>query len=211
MIKKHKTTILLTTLITVLPMLAGLLLWNQLPEQIPTNWGLSGEITGYESKAFCVFFFPLFMAGLHWCCIAMLNWDPKRRNIQDKVVLLLLWMIPLLSLVFHFMMYAAALNIIVDSSRILALVLGVLFLLMGNYLPKCQRNYTVGYRIPWALDDDENWIKTHRLGGKLAFVGGLLLLLSAFVGHFAFFMIAAMVLFLIPVVYSFLLDRKSQK
>ena len=83
-VKKYRTTIIITTLITLLPILFGLIVWNRLPEQIATHWGANGQADGYSGKAFAVFGMPCILAGrqLFVSCITLK--DPKRRNIHKK-------------------------------------------------------------------------------------------------------------------------------
>lgn len=89
--------------------------------------------------------------------------------------------------------------------------MGVVMIVIGNYLPKTRRNYTIGIRIPWTLENDENWRKTHRLAGKIWVLGGLLLFLNAFVQlyvYWVFFLILLLVI-MIPCVYSYQLSKSE--
>ena len=69
MIKKHLKFLIMTSFIILLPILAGLLLWDQLPEQIPSHWNTDGEIDGWSSKPFAVFGLPLILLAVHWLCM----------------------------------------------------------------------------------------------------------------------------------------------
>ena len=170
-VKKYKTTIIVTTLITLLPIVFGLIIWKKLPEQIATHWGADGQADGYSGKAFAVFGMPCILAALQlFVSFITLN-DPKRRNIHKKPLTLVLWLIPIVSILMNCMTYAVALGMKVDVGIIVSILIGLLFIILGNYMPKLQQNYTVGIRIPWTLNSTENWNRTHRLGRKDVYTG----------------------------------------
>ena len=80
---------------------------------------------------------------------------------------------------------------------------------MGNYLPKCQQNYTIGIKIPWTLNSEENWNRTHRFAGRLWVVCGLALMLTGFFGGFWIFFAVVLLMVLAPLAYSYALHRKG--
>ena len=87
----RKKMILLTSLLTLLPMLLGLLLWNRLPEEMPIHFNSHGEVDDWGSKAFVVFFLPLFLFVMHLITGFITLHDPKKQNIGDKIFLLILF------------------------------------------------------------------------------------------------------------------------
>ena len=92
------------------------------------------------------------------------------------------------------------------------LLLGVIFIVIGNYLPKCRQNYTIGIKLPWTLSDTENWDRTHRFAGKIWMLCGVLEIIVGFlpIAQFEIVTIALILLATIPVaVYSYLLYRKK--
>ena len=96
--KEHKGLVILSMAVTLLPILAGLILWNQLPGQVPTHFGPTGEPDAWSSKAQAVFFIPLFLVAMQVFCIFMMNWDPKKKNIHKKNFGVVIWIIPVVSL-----------------------------------------------------------------------------------------------------------------
>ena len=92
---------------------------------------------------------------------------------------------------------------------IVSLFVGFLLIVMGNYLPKTKRNYTVGIKLPWTLNSDENWRKTHRLGGYTFILGGLFFLISPFVENQYLILITIAIIFFIPMIYSFYLYKNG--
>ena len=212
MFKRNKKMLLLTSLITLLPMLAGLALWSRLPETVPTHFNFSGEPDGWSSKAFAVFGLPLFLLGVHLVCAAALQMDPKSKNIQDKMYRIVLWICPVISALCCGGTYLYALGAEVHFSLWGPLVTAVMFLVLGNYLPKCRQSYTMGIKLPWTLNDEENWNATHRFGGWLWMIGGAAFLavtaMDSMSTMFTLVIIAAMVL--LPTAYSYLYYRRHR-
>lgn len=211
MIKKNKAKIILTALITIIPMIAGIILWDILPEILPTHWGIDNQIDGYSSKAMVVFGIPLFMLAIHLICIACTSADPRKVNINPKMLWLVLWICPIMSLLCEGVIYCTALGFEVDVSFVICFVMGAIFTVLGNYMPKCRQNFTVGIRIPWTLASEENWNKTHRLAGGLWVAGGILIMLTAFLRNFWVFFAILMAISIIPIIYSYVHYKKSKK
>ena len=180
MIKKNKWKILLSSLLVLLPIVFGLLVWNRLPEQMTTHWGLDGTADGFSSRLGGVVTLPLIMLPLHWLVIFATHKDPKNKDQNAKVLNLSFWLTPAISLFANAMTYAAAFGKELDPSLLPGLLLGVVFIVVGNYLPKCKQNYTFGIRVRWALENEENWYATHRFGGKVFVGSGLVMIVSIF-------------------------------
>lgn len=211
--RMNKKIIIITSLVILLPMLAGIFMWKLLPESIPVHWNFEGEIDGYAGKPFAVFFMPLFMLGMHLICTLATRADPKTQNFNSKMLGLILWICPVLSLLCMTASYSAAFGFDVRVEFIIPLFMGVLFLIIGNYLPKCKQNYTIGIKIPWTLRSEENWNKTHRLAGFVWIVCSLVIIVGSFfetaVVYTTFVPIVLMTV--IPMVYSYLYYRKHEK
>jgi len=86
---------------------------------------------------------------------------------------------------------------------------GLVLAIVGNYLPKCKQSYTIGIKIPWTLSSEENWNRTHRFAGRIWVAGGLLLMLTGFVGGFWIFLGVVLVMVFAPCIYSYILHRKG--
>ena len=206
MIRKHKGTLLLTSLVTLLPALAGALLWDRLPLRMATHWGIDGIADGWSGKALAVFGLSLILLAVHWLCVLVTAADRKNREQNRKVYALTLWIIPAASVFVCGTVYAAALGREVAAEVWTTLLLGLLFLVIGNYLPKCRQNRTIGIKVKWTLESEENWNATHRMAGKLWVACGLLFLVSAFLPGNGFLWAMAVVVpvaVLVPTVYSY--------
>ena len=173
MLKKNKWGMILSSLVILLPIGVGLLLWDQLPEQLPFHWNFAGEVDGWINKTQGVFLMSPVLLIVHWLCVLVTGLDPKNKDKNEKAKQLILWIMPVLSLLINGMVYAAALGREVNVATLMPSLLGVLLVVLGNILPKCSRNSTIGIKIPWTLHSDENWYATHRLAGKLWIGGGL--------------------------------------
>lgn len=206
--KKLKPTIIITSILIIIPVLIGLILWNRLPNTIATHFGTDNTPNGWSSKAFAVFGIPGILLLVQWLCIFVTLNDPKRKNISNKVFGLILWIVPIISVIVQIQIYAIALGYSVDIGMITNLLMGLLFVIIGNYLPKCKQSYTVGIRVAWTLSSQENWNRTHRFAGWIWIVGGLVFIVNAFFKLQWVFAII-IVIACLPVAYSFLLYRKG--
>ena len=211
MIKKNLPKLIITSLIILIPIVIGLILWDKLPDQVPVHWNMSGEVDDYATKTQAVFLMPLVLVAFQWICVLGTSLDPKKQNINDKMFTLVLWIIPIISLLCNSMVYATVLGHKVSVEVIMPLFMGALFIVIGNYLPKCKQSYTMGIKLPWTLDDEENWNKTHRMAGFLWVIGGIIVMATAFLGAFWLFFIVLIPMVIVPTVYSYLLYKKSKK
>lgn len=213
-LNKNKWTLVVTSLIILLPIAVGVLLWDKLPEQVPYHWGINGEVDGWATKTQAVFLMPLMMLGIQWLCTILSRLDPKRKNHNDKMMWLVLWIIPVLNLFLHVMVWLAAFDREINMAVMMPLFMGALFVVIGNYLPKCRQSYTMGIKLPWTLDNEENWNATHRLAGKLWVAGGLLTMPCALLpGAWAFVVMMSILVVMcaVPTVYSYHYYKNHKK
>lgn len=164
---------------------------------------------GYSSKAFAVFGLPLILLAVHLVCVVATNIDPKSKDINKKIFRVLLWICPLVSLFVSTVIYGYSLGYDFDMSYLCGILIGVLYLVLGNFLPTVKPNYTIGFRIPWTLNDPDNWYHTHRFGGKCMVIGGIIMILTSPLQNMWILLAAAIVPYLLPAIYSYLYYRKS--
>lgn len=214
MLKKYRKTLIITTIITLLPMLAGVILWNKLPAQFPIHFNAAGEVDGWSSKVFGVFGLPLILVAFQWLCgLGSLKMDPKAENLEGKVFSLVLWIIPVLSVVLNALVYCTALGMDMNVQIIMPLLVGLVMVIIGNWLPKCKQTYTLGIKLPWTLADETNWNRTHRFAGPIWVVCGMVIMVCGLIGGaFLWVMPVAFVLMVAaPTVYSYLLFKGTIK
>lgn len=213
MIRNHKFKAILSSVIILLPILFGVAVWDKLPEQMISHWGGDGVADGYATKGFMVFVMPLILLAIHWLCLLLTSLDKKGKTQHKKIVALTFGIIPAISLVVNSLIYATALGDVESAVVLIPILLGVLFMVIGNYMPKSTRNFTFGIKLKWTMGNDENWQKTHRLGGMLSFVAGIVVLFAALL-PFKIAMIvmlaAVAIVVTVPTIYSYLLYRKHK-
>ena len=209
MIKKNLKILIITSVLTILPIFAGMILWNKLPEQLPSHWNMAGEIDRWSNKTFWVFGPPLLMLVLQWVCVIATSADPKKQNHTGKVLHLVFWLIPILCIALSTVTYATALGKEVRVEMFVPILVGSILVIIGNYLPKCQQNYTIGIKIPWTLNSEPNWNKTHRLAGWLWVICGVAIILAGFFGLLWIIVAVLPIMVLVPFVYSYILHRKG--
>ena len=149
------------------------------------------------------------MLAVQWLCAFATSMDPKQKNIADKPMVLVLWIVPMLSNLMSTLMYLVATGRPVPVETIVPAFIGVTLALIGNYLPKCKQTYTLGIKLPWTLADEENWNKTHRLAGKLWTMCGIAITVLAVFNYLWAEVIVFVLMVIVPTVYSYLLYRKN--
>ena len=214
MIKKHKWQLIISSIIILLPIVTGLLMWNDLPESIITHWNTKGEADGFSSKVFAIFVPTLILFFTQWLCIAATMLDKRNKEQSNKVLEMVFWILPITSLLVNSTMYGVALGFDFDVDTIVRIFLAVMFLMFGNYMPKCKQNSTIGIKAVWTLKNEENWNKTHRFTGRLWVIGGLFLLVTIFVdmkklGHV--FIPLILIMAFAPMIYSYVYYRRQLK
>lgn len=209
--KLNKKLLILTTLLCLLPILAGLAVYSRLPEQVPTHFDLSGTPNGWSSRPFAVFGLPCIMAAANLLLHVVTARDPKRANVSAALKAILLWLIPMLTILCCGLTLGAALGYDVPAETLLPALVGVLFILVGNYLPKTRQNRTTGIRVKWTLESEENWDRTHRAAGFLWVVGGFIFLLLTLLHLWNGWLLTALlaVIILVPMLYSWQLHKKG--
>ena len=206
--KNHKRTIILTTILCLLPIAAGLIFWDRLPDQLAIHFNAANEPDNWASKPVAVLGMPALIAALHLLCLFITAQDPKKQNITGVMKTLMLWICPFISWLCAGMTIGYALESVRNIGAVVCVFLGILFMVIGNYLPKCLPSYTVGIKLPWTLHDEGNWRYTHRIGGFCFMAAGLVTLVSAFFGPVWLPLTALALAVIVPTVASFLYYKK---
>jgi uncharacterized membrane protein len=201
--------------IVVAMLIAGGLLFDQLPDQIPTHWNIEGQPDAYTDKGTAIYLFPgiTFVVALLFPFLSRI--DPRK----DKYVLFRRpWLILQTVIVLFFAyMYFVTMYLTFHPEqpieRFVFIGIGVLFIAIGNYLGKVRQNYFVGIKTPWTLHNEEVWNKTQRIGGWAFMFAGLAILINAF---FMWQLVPVMVVAiavaaLLPIIYSYVIYKKLNK
>ena len=212
-LKKNKIRIILSAVLTLLPMLYGILLWDQLPDSFTTHWGADGTADGVGSKAFAVFGIPAIFLVVNLLCIFCTYLDKKNWEKNQKAMGMLFWIMPILSIIINCAVYKTSSGNAMDFFWLFPVMLGALFIVMGNYLPKVSQNRTFGIKIFWTLANEENWNLTHRFSGKIWVACGILILLTAFlplIWSIGALLVAVVAMIGASYVYSYNIYRKHK-
>lgn len=208
---KIKWSRILFWFFALFPFLFSALYYTRLPEQVATHFDSFGRPDGYSSRAFAAFGTPAILFAAVLLMLILFKIDPKSRNItaspQPRAVVL--WGVVVISNITQGTVILKALNIGVNIAVAVDIATGVFLMVIGNYLPKCKPNYTLGIRLPWTLASEENWRRTHRFAGPLWVAGGILVAASAFFQSAWILLAVVMVLCIVPAVYSYLIYRKE--
>ena len=210
---KNKSLKILTYILACLPIIAISLLYSKLPAEIPTNWGFSGKID-YSSKS-TIWFLALLPLIITFVLNITPRIDPRGKSYErfgkyyDSFCLLMtLFLVVLNGITLSESLYPGNISV----SKVCIILVGLIFTFIGNIMPKAKNNFTFGLRTPWTLSNTDVWNKTHRLGGKLFFGVGLLLILSGlFLNDTVSFIItiaSTIITVLIPTVMSYIWYNK---
>ena len=212
MSSKNKRTLILTSIVILLPILIGILLWNKLPDSMATHFNFDNAADGYREKWFAVIMTPFILLALHLIMAMIIAADSRKKNISSKVYRINMWILPSLSLALTAVIYVYNLGIHFNISLFIGIFMGITYIIVGNYLPKTRQNYTIGFKLPWTYANEENWNKTNRLSGVINIVIGILIIINAAIGLFNIFyslLVAVLIGSLIPLGYSYFLHVKK--
>lgn len=211
MFKNYAKAIIVTSVVTLLPLFFGLALWNVLPDMVPSHFNAAGEIDGWMQKVQFVFFMPGIMLGTHFFVILCMAFDGTNKKMSGKVIRLILWIIPATSLLVGAVSYPAALKIAVPVNTVFFIFSGILYMVLGNVMGKVRYSYTIGLRLPTTLNDENNWFHTHRVFSWTMTIAGLVIVATAFFGTWSVYIAVTAAAVGIPMVYSFVYAARHPK
>jgi len=181
--------------------------YPQMPERMACHWNAQGQVDGYMSKFWGLFFMPFISVGLSLLLILIPKIDPLKSNIERfkkyycgfvVIVLLFLFYLYLLTIFWN-------LGIRFNMIRLLVPAFGILFYTCGVLIGKSKRNWSIGIRTPWTLSNEVVWDRTHRMGRKLFKAGGIITLLGILFPEYAIFFILGPIILvaLFTITYSY--------
>lgn len=167
-------------LLIALAFAISIVVYNRLPDPMPTHWNMHGEVDGYGSRLVGAFLMPLIMIAIAALIPVLPKIDPRGRNYEkfDTTYFTIMNATITLMLVIHVFALAAALGLNISVGGLVPAAVGLLLIVVGNLLPRVRPNWMVGIRNPWTLSSNRVWERAHRVGGYMMLALGVLLLLS---------------------------------
>ena len=191
-------------------------LYPMLPAKIPTHWNLYGEVDGWSSKGFGVWFLPFFTLGLFLLFIVIPFIDPRRENYEKFFEVYVLFINGFLIFMgaMHVATLLVGLGYQLPIGKLVPIGIGLLFILIGFTFGRVKSNYFFGIRTPWTLESSTVWEKTHKASGKFFIASGIIMALAAFLPP----MVELLMFILLPLfttvavmVYSYRLYEQEKK
>ena len=198
MIRENKIKYLLSSIIIILPFLAAILIKDSIGNMMKSAWYFS-------------WIMPLVLLALHTGLLILTRYIDSVKQ-DKKIENIIFFMIPALSVYTGVVFIAIMLGFDIDIGMICAVLMGVAFIVIGNYMPKAKRNHTFGIKLKWTVTNDDNWVATHRLAGKLFVIAGVVMLVMAFFPEIVTFITLTLLIIaivVIPTVYSYKFYKKQ--
>ncbi|MFF2291039.1 SdpI family protein [Peribacillus butanolivorans] len=217
--RKTKSFLILTSILCLLPLVFSLFVLEKLPDKIPIQWNLDGEVNTYGNTVLVAIGLPLLFFILNILVHVIVDNDPS--NIKQVIVIkkVVSFILSLVSIIIVPSILLSALDYTINIIDIAVILVSVILIFVGNYLPKTRQNYSMGIRMPWTLNDSENWKKTHRFTGYLWTITGYVLLQANLFFMLVYkndpikstlLIITILIISVCPLSYSFLLYKKSK-
>lgn len=203
-------------LIVLLPFIYLAYIWNELPEKVPMHWNIKGEIDRYGEKLelLIIPFLLPFLVYIIFLVIPKIDPKNKLNKMGNKLQTIKVLLTTFMSILALFIIYSVK-NQSIDNPNYIVLSIGLLYIILGNYFKTIKANYFIGIRTPWTLENETVWKETHKLGGKLWFLGGIIVVLSSLIldkqPNLTVFLIVTGIITIIPIVYSYIVFEKEKK
>ena len=213
--KNEKALMRLMWVIALIPVIVTLFVFSGLPEQIPMHWNIHGEINAWYPKFPWAFMIPVVGIVITLLATLLPKIDPKKENYDrfKKPYLIIRLMLVAFFAIIQMVIISTSMGAtFVKVDTIVKFLIGILFIVLGNLMPKFKQNYFLGIKTPWTLANEVVWAKTHRHGGFVWFIAGLIMSVLAFLPGFGSAVIYfAVILFasLEPIFYSWLLYQRQ--
>ncbi len=203
-------------IIVSIPFLYLAYIWGKLPEKVPLHWNINGEIDRYGSKTELLLI-PVLLPLLTYVLFLIIpKIDPKEKigKMGNKYQNIKILLTTFTSILATFIIYTA-LHQSLTNPNYIVLLLGILYIILGNYFKTLKPNYFIGIKTPWTLENEIVWKKTHQLAGKIWFIAGLMIIISSLLlekqTNFILFFSITIIITVLPVLYSFLEYKKGKK
>lgn len=202
-------------IIVAVMILGGIAVYGQMPLKMASRWDASGNVNGYSSRFAGVFLLPIILFAILLLFIAIPRIDPLRANIEKfrknydtflVIISVFMASIDAFAILWN-------LGIHISSNIIMPIGIGLLFLYAGILSENAKRNWFVGFRTPWTLSSDSVWNKTHKIGGLLFKIAGIISIAGIFFGEYAvyFILVPALFVAVFTTIYSYFIYQKENE
>ena len=207
--KKNNSTLIVTSLLCLIPFVISAIFYNDLPDMVATHFNNNGEPDGYSSKLVAAFGIPLFLLIVNIVSVLLVEKQEMNGRGGKTIKNIGIWTLPVVSIITEGVIIGYAKGARSNFCSYVIISLGFLFIIIGNYLPKCEYNKLIGIKTPWTLRSKDNWKKTHRISGYAWVLCGIILCINSINGikTLNIFIIAAIAI--IPFIASWLYAKKE--
>lgn len=205
---KNKYKILLSTLFSLLPVISGLLISNKLPNKLVIGFGFGSGTGDTMGKFHIIFSLPIFMLLTTYFIWYVIKMDRYKKGPNPMISDLVLWLVPAISNIIALGIYSNALKINVNIPLISDIVVGLIFIFIGWYLPKLNQENAWAYKNKHTLKNDEIWSKTHKFAGILWLLCGIIEIIASILNIYGAFIPLILIAFISPMFYSSFIDKK---
>lgn len=201
-------------ILLIIPFGASAYLWNDLPDVVPTHFNMQGEADDWGPKWVNAIMFPAIGLATYLSLIFLPFIDPKKRiESRQKPIAAIRIMLSFFMVGLYAFIMAKSLGSELEIGIYVNVAVGLLILVLGNYMSSLKQNYFIGVKTPWTLENEEVWKRTHRITAKIWTVGGLLLVMIPFlignqIIYWSIFGVLISILVLYPVIYSYVIFQK---
>ena len=214
-----KTTIkseIFSFLILAVSWVAAFYFYQHFPDKVVTHWNIAGQADGWSGRGFAAFFFPGLLSGMYLMFLLLPMFDPKKDRYAEfsKVYNVFRNLLLGVMALIYFIASVSNLGVYLNVGVWTPLIIGLLFVVLGNYMGKIKPNWFVGIRTPWTMSSETVWNKTHRFGGKAFMMSGVLIAMSGLAPlrlRLPLFVFAIMIMLFGTIVYSYLVYLAEKK
>lgn len=206
-------SLVITSMVCLLSIILGLVFYSELPDNIAIHWGINNNPNGYFSKPAFIFGMPMIMVALQIFCCIVSDLSDKNPEANRKAVTVYKWIIPILAMILYIVTIMYALGNNLDIRKIVMVLIGIIFIISGNYMPKVRGDYYINMKAFGVKNKDERLVnKAIKLTAYMLIIGGALCLLSVlFEPIVSIVVIGAIILFTLMIYLYVYLESRKQK
>ncbi len=215
-IKPNLKSEIISIVLILIAIILSFYFYSRFPLEVPMHWNIAGEVDGYGSRGVAAFLIPVVILAMYLLFLFLPAVDPKKDRYEEfrKTYHVFKSLIIFFMFVLYVSTSLSAIGYYINIGMVAPVMIGALFIAIGNYMSKIKTNWFLGIRTPWTLSSEEVWNKTHRFGGRAFIFGGFLIASISFIPlKFKLLtLIAALTIMILgTIIYSYLVYSKEEK